>query len=117
MLKSDDRDQNECNEAGPTIDGCRLDQVRSRSAGVGRPGADGPAVEKSLQVVANSCAVPYGPAGSLCNALSTMVSSAECTLIKKKYPDLIKAMVRKWDMNEDDLPSNSYYVNLEDYLF
>lgn len=38
-------------------------------------------------------------------------------LIKKKYPDLIKAMARKWDMNEDDLLSNSYYVNLEDYLF
>ena len=35
----------------PTIDGCRRDQVRSRSAGRRPAGQDRPAVEEPLQVV------------------------------------------------------------------
>ena len=42
----------------PTIDGCRRDQVRSRSAGVGRRARIGRPSRKRFKSSASSCAVP-----------------------------------------------------------
>ena len=43
--------RNQTTTTAPTIDGCRRDQVRSRSAGRRPPGLDRAVVKESLQVV------------------------------------------------------------------